>query len=174
MPRPSWVEKSLAGLPLRVQSACHQLRNACTWSSKVRLPLFLSQAANVTDPNKENRDGNARKEYRRRCYEAHIRKADGTEVVVKVDANFSVTATEEGGGGRGGHRGDHGGPGGTPATLTGDVADKVTGAALAAVPGGTVVRARAGPDGVYHAHVHKSDGTAVIVTLDADFKVIAG
>jgi uncharacterized membrane protein YkoI len=28
-------------------------------------------------------------------YEAHIRKADGTEVEVKVDKSFAVTATEE-------------------------------------------------------------------------------
>src|SRR5207253_8649932 len=29
-------------------------------------------------------------------YEAHLRKADGTEVTVKVDASFKVTATENG------------------------------------------------------------------------------
>ncbi len=28
-------------------------------------------------------------------YEAHIRKADGTEVEVKVDKSFKVTATED-------------------------------------------------------------------------------
>jgi hypothetical protein len=45
-------------------------------------------------------------------YEAHVRKADGTEVVVKMDAGFTVTAVEEfqgrggrGGGIGGGHRG---------------------------------------------------------------------
>jgi len=37
-------------------------------------------------------------------YEAHLRKSDGTEVTVKVDTNFKVTATEAGfGGGPGGH-----------------------------------------------------------------------
>jgi hypothetical protein len=46
------------------------------------------------------------------AYEAHIRKADGTEVEVKVSKAFEVTAVEEGG-----RRGDgpghgHGGPGG--------------------------------------------------------------
>ena len=28
-------------------------------------------------------------------YEAHVTKADGTQVVVKVDASFAVTATED-------------------------------------------------------------------------------
>jgi hypothetical protein len=39
-------------------------------------------------------------------YEAHVSKADGTQVVVKVDANFAVTATETAptGGPQGGHR----------------------------------------------------------------------
>ena len=38
-------------------------------------------------------------------YEAHVTKSDGTQVTVKVDANFKVTATEEGfGAGPGGGR----------------------------------------------------------------------
>src|SRR5262249_18819363 len=50
-------------------------------------------------------------------YEAHLRKSDGSEVTVKVDKNFKVTATEQGfGGGPGGHRGGdfpgYGGPNG--------------------------------------------------------------
>jgi hypothetical protein len=37
-------------------------------------------------------------------YEAHLTKSDGTQVTVKIDANFKVTATESGfGGGPGGH-----------------------------------------------------------------------
>jgi len=36
-------------------------------------------------------------------YEAHMLKADGTSVTVKMDANFVVTATEAGGPGGGGH-----------------------------------------------------------------------
>jgi flagellar hook-length control protein FliK len=42
-------------------------------------------------------------------YEAHVTKADGTQVVVKVDASFTVTATEDmpAGGPQGGH---HQGP----------------------------------------------------------------
>ena len=44
-------------------------------------------------------------------YEAHVKKADGSEVTVKVDANFKVTATEQGFG-----AGAHGGqrPAGFP------------------------------------------------------------
>jgi hypothetical protein len=38
-------------------------------------------------------------------YEAHVKKADGTYVTVKVDTSFKVTATESGFGG---------GPGGAP------------------------------------------------------------
>lgn len=103
-------------------------------------------------------------------YEAHVRKADGTEVVVKVDAAFAVTAIEEGGHGHGGrHRG---GPRGTETPLTGEVADKVTAAALAAVPGATVIRVESDSDGsTYEAHVAKADGTKVVVKVDAAFAV---
>lgn len=51
-------------------------------------------------------------------YEAHVRKADGTMVEVKMDADFKVTSVEEhtpGMGGRGGHHGGGFGPGGQPA-----------------------------------------------------------
>jgi hypothetical protein len=47
-------------------------------------------------------------------YEAHLRKADGSEVTVKVDTGFAATTTEQGfGGGPGGggpHDGTHDGP----------------------------------------------------------------
>ena len=51
-------------------------------------------------------------------YEAHLTKADGTDVTVKVDANFAVTATEQGFGGGGPHGGPGGpgGPGDAPST----------------------------------------------------------
>ena len=46
-------------------------------------------------------------------YEAHLTKADGTDVTLKLDASFKVTATQSGfGGGPGGD--GHGGPGGMP------------------------------------------------------------
>jgi hypothetical protein len=42
-------------------------------------------------------------------YEAHVQKADGTQVVVKIDESFTVTATEDmpAGGPQGGRHGDH-------------------------------------------------------------------
>jgi uncharacterized membrane protein YkoI len=58
-------------------------------------------------------------------YEAHVTKADGTEVVVKVDASFAVTATEDmpAGGPQGGHLGGHRSPAGqTPADPAGTTA----------------------------------------------------
>jgi uncharacterized membrane protein YkoI len=107
-------------------------------------------------------------------YEAHIRKADGTEVEVKVDKDFKVTATEERGpGGPGGHGGGHGGrggPGGGEKALTGDTAAKVEKAATAKVAG-TVLRVESDNGGVYEAHIRKSDGTEVEVKVDKSFNV---
>ncbi len=58
--------------------------------------------------------------------------------------------------------------------LTGEAAEKTTAAALAEVPGGTVVRVETDSDGSpYEAHVRKEDGSQVTVKLDADFKVTA-
>jgi hypothetical protein len=62
------------------------------------------------------------------------------------------------------------GPGET--LLTGDTAEKVKAAALAAVPGGTIIRVETDSDGsAYEAHVKKADGTQVTVKVDANFKV---
>jgi ABC-type transport system substrate-binding protein len=56
--------------------------------------------------------------------------------------------------------------------LTGDTADKVTAAALAAVPGGTIQRVENDAEGaVYEAHMTKADGSQVTVKLDANFTV---
>jgi uncharacterized membrane protein YkoI len=66
---------------------------------------------------------------------------------------------------------DHG-PGET--LLTGTTAEKVRAAALAAVPGGTVIRVENDSAGSpYEAHIRKSDGTEVTVKVDASFKVTA-
>lgn len=93
--------------------------------------------------------------------------ADGTHVTVKMDEDFKVTATETG---RPGGPGRHGGPRGEE--LTGETAEKVKAAALEAVPGGTIVRAATGCNGsAYHALARRSDGTAVHVEVDQDFKV---
>lgn len=63
------------------------------------------------------------------------------------------------------------GPGET--LLTGSEAQQVTDAALAAVPGATVIRVETDSDagGKYEAHLTKSDGTQVTVKLDAAFAV---
>ena len=56
--------------------------------------------------------------------------------------------------------------------LSGDTADKVKAAALAKVPGSTVLRVESGGHGgaAYHAHVRKADGTEAVVLVDKDFK----
>jgi uncharacterized membrane protein YkoI len=60
-------------------------------------------------------------------------------------------------------------------TLAADVAAKVKAAALAKVPGATVLRTESGgPDGAaYHAHVKSSDGTEKVVLVDSSFKATA-
>ena len=63
---------------------------------------------------------------------------------------------------------DHG-PGET--LLTGTTAENVKAAALAAVPGGTVIRVETDSGGgEYEAHVTKADGTQVTVKLDAELQ----
>jgi uncharacterized membrane protein YkoI len=102
-------------------------------------------------------------------YEAHVRKADGTEVIVAVDKSFAVTGTTEmpaGGPGAGRH-----GPGGHEKALKGAKAAKVKASALAEVPGGTVKRVEADRGGAYEAHVTKANGTEVIVEVNKAFKV---
>jgi uncharacterized membrane protein YkoI len=111
------------------------------------------------------------------AYHAHVRKSDGTEVVVLVNRDFEATSVETrpaGGRGGPGHRGGPGGRGDQKA-LTGDTAAKVKAAALEKVPGGMVLRAESGGhDGsAYHAHVRKSDGTEVVVLVNKDFEATA-
>jgi uncharacterized membrane protein YkoI len=119
------------------------------------------------------------------AYHAHVRKADGSEVVVLVNSNFEATSVQtrpEGGPGGPGHHGrgpggpggPHGGPGDhKPETaLTGDTADKVKAAALDKVPGGTVLRTETDSDSSspYEAHVRKADGSEVIVLVNSNFE----
>ena len=57
--------------------------------------------------------------------------------------------------------------------LTGDTAEKVKTAALAAVSGGTIERVETDAEGAtYEAHMKKSDGSEVTVKVDSNFKVI--
>jgi hypothetical protein len=59
--------------------------------------------------------------------------------------------------------------------LATDVAAKVKAAALAEVPGATVLRTEAGgPDGAaYHAHIKTASGTLEVVLVDASFQATA-
>lgn len=108
-------------------------------------------------------------------YHAHITKPDGTRATVRVNAQFAVTAVEAGRGPGGPGQGGFGGPGGqrpdeTP--LTGDNAAKAKAAALAKLPGATVVRVETDADGdAYEAHVTKADGSPATVKLDKSFNV---
>jgi len=69
-------------------------------------------------------------------------------------------------------KGGHVANGITEVLLTGDTADKVRAAALAAVPGGTVQRVENDAEGSpYEAHMTKADGTQVTVKVDSHFKV---
>src|SRR4051812_4837466 len=68
--------------------------------------------------------------------------------------------------------GGHQANGATETLLTGDTAEKVKAAALAAVPGGTVERVENDAEGAtYEAHMTKSDGSKVTVKVNADFSV---
>ena len=70
------------------------------------------------------------------------------------------------------------GPGET--LLTGTTAEKVKAAALAAVPGGTIIRVETDSEGSpYEAHVTKTDGTQVTVktnnlTVDDSGETLTG
>ena len=71
------------------------------------------------------------------------------------------------------HKGGHVGRNGQrEELLTGDTAARVTQAALAAVPGGTIDRVESDADGaVYEAHMKNADGDRVTVLFDANFAV---
>jgi uncharacterized membrane protein YkoI len=69
-------------------------------------------------------------------------------------------------------KGGHQANGITEQLLTGDTADRVRDAALAAHPGADVHRVENDAEGaVYEAHITKSDGTPATVKLDATFTV---
>jgi hypothetical protein len=59
--------------------------------------------------------------------------------------------------------------------LSGDTATKVRQAALAKVPGGTIVRVETDADGnaAYEAHMVKADGTPATVYVNKQFEVVS-
>ena len=93
----------------------------------------------------------------------------GTSTATSAPASSSTTATQQPGSPQDPAGLDHG-PGET--LLTGTTAAKVTAAAQAAVPGGTIIRVETDSAGSpYEAHMRKSDGTEVTVKIDSSFKV---
>jgi uncharacterized membrane protein YkoI len=111
-------------------------------------------------------------------YEAHVTKADGSQVKVILDSSFNVLTVEAGHDrGPDGDHGDRGHGGSGESALTGDVATKAKAAAVAKA-GGTVDRATTENDNsntaaTYEVHVTKADGTHVTVILDKDFAVLS-
>ena len=59
--------------------------------------------------------------------------------------------------------------------LTGDALSKVTAAAKAKVPGGTIIRVETDADGnsAYEAHMVRADGTPVTVYMNKQFDVVS-
>ncbi len=163
------VAKATTGTTTRTARATHTAETPLTGdtATKVSAAALASTAGGTVIRTETNTDGGG-------AYEAHVRKADGTEVTVLVDESFKVVGTETRGchGGRGhgdGHRG------GNDPALTGDTLAKATAAALAKTGGGTVERTEADTHGggAYEVHVLKTDGTRVEVVLDSAFAVVA-
>ncbi len=83
-------------------------------------------------------------------------------------------SSDPSGSGTGGAGQPWGGQRSDETVLTGDTAAKVTSAAEAKVPGGTVVRVETDADGnaKYEAHMTKADGTPVTVYVNEQFGVV--
>jgi uncharacterized membrane protein YkoI len=75
----------------------------------------------------------------------------------------------------GNSRGAFGGQRPDETLLTGDDASKVSAAALARFPGGTIERVETDADGnaKYESHMTKADGSRVTVYVNADFEVVS-
>jgi uncharacterized membrane protein YkoI len=65
-------------------------------TTKVKDAVLAANAGATVENMTTEDDGSA-------AYEAHITKTDGTHATVKLDANFTITATEAGGQGGQGH-----------------------------------------------------------------------
>jgi uncharacterized membrane protein YkoI len=59
-------------------------------AAKVKAAVLTANAGATVDRMETEGDGSA-------AYEAHITKTDGTHATVKLDANYTITATETGG-----------------------------------------------------------------------------
>lgn len=102
------------------------------------------------------------------AYEAHVTLADGSKKILFFNESFQADGEETApAGGRGG-KGGHGGPQET--ALTGETADKVTAAALAAEPGSTVIRVETDDTHAYEAHVTLADGSEKVLFFNESFQ----
>ena len=100
----------------------------------------------------------------------------GTATAATTSSTATSTATEAPAAAPQGNvdpsKGGHVANGITETLLTGDTAEQVKTAALAAVPGATIERVETDAEGAtYEAHIVKSDGSHATVKLDASFKV---
>jgi hypothetical protein len=69
-------------------------------------------------------------------------------------------------------KGGHVANGKTEELLTGETAEKIKTAALAAYPGGTIQRVETDAEGAaYEAHMTKTDGSQITVKFDSNYKV---
>lgn len=93
-------------------------------------------------------------------YRVMVRTSDGTTVMVTLDAAFAVTGQQEVTG-RGKGR------------VTDDERSKASDAAVAAVPGATVLKVHKSRDGGFDVLVRTSDGVRKLVVLDADYGVVS-
>jgi hypothetical protein len=112
------------------------------------------------------------------AYHAHIRKADGTQQVVLVNASFEATSVQaeraRGGRGKGGPGGHHGGRGGGETALTGDTKTKVEAAVLAKYAGAKILRTETNNESTapYESHITTSAGKELEVLVSKDFAVV--
>lgn len=96
-------------------------------------------------------------------YLVRVTTSDGKQIVVTLNSDFVVTGQQELTGGPGHH-----GPG-TPATA--EETQKATEAALARLPGATVLQVFKRPEGGFAVLVRKDDGRKRVVLLDENYAV---
>ncbi len=113
---------------------------------------------------------------------ANASGTSGSGTDLAVNAGYGAVGGENGPGGQGmsGSGGGGHGNGNTDPSkpmrsdehlLTGDVAAKVTAAAKAKEPTATIQRVETDSDGVYEAHMVRTDGTHIIVQVDKSYAV---
>lgn len=94
-------------------------------------------------------------------YRVKVDSADGRTIVVTLDAGFLVTGQQEVTG-----KGTHN-------RVTDEEKAKTSEAALAAVPGATVLQVKKNRDGGFGVIVRTTDGVKKVVTLDANLAMVS-